>query len=168
MEGGGEEEGFCEGKSGEGVRCLLNITKYGLYPTSILAPPWGLVPFLLPFFTLILFLLIYRDFCIIIFFFFPSYFIVFSLFCKYLHLHLSSTPSCHIGYRPRSCHLIKIKICFAYHYILATGSVDFCQARLCTTYIICMPRETIVANPSRLCRLILQTAPQAEAVDLEQ
>lgn len=81
MEGGGEEEGFCEGKSGEGVRCLLNITKYGLYPTSILAPPWGLVPFLLPFFTLILFLLIYRDFCIIIFFFFPlilSYFPYFA------------------------------------------------------------------------------------------
>lgn len=50
MEGKGrEEEGFAKAKA-ESVRCLLNITKYGLYPTQRhLAPPWGIYPSL-PFF----------------------------------------------------------------------------------------------------------------------
>lgn len=58
----------------------------------------GLVPFLLPFFTpLIVFEVIDLDFRTIIipslFFFFSfSYFIAFAIFCKSLHLHLSSNP----------------------------------------------------------------------------
>lgn len=112
------------------VRCLLNITKYGLYPTSILAPPWGFVPFLLPFLLPYCFSDLSR-FCVrgtIIFF-----------FCFLYSANLPSSvldPLCHIGYRPRSCHLTNIKICFAYHYLLATRSIDFCQVRLCATYIV--------------------------------
>lgn len=94
MEGGREEEGFCEGKSGESVRCLLNITKYGLYPTSILAPPWGLVPFLLPFFTpLIVFEVIDLDFRTIII---PSLFFLFFFLLFYrirYILQISSSSS---------------------------------------------------------------------------
>lgn len=58
------------------------------------------------------------------------------LFIFYI-LQISSSssvldPLCHIGYQPRSCHLTKIKICFAYHYILATRSGDFCQVKICS------------------------------------
>ena len=89
MEGGREEEGFCEGKSGESVRCLLNITKYGLYPTSILAPPWGLVPFLLPFLLSLLFLVIDLYFCTIIFFL--CFFLLFYRICYILQISSSSS-----------------------------------------------------------------------------
>lgn len=99
MEGGREEEGFCEGKSGESVRCLLNITKYGLYPTSILAPPWGLVPFLLPFLLSLLFLVIDLYFCTIIFFL--CFFLLFYRICYILQISSSSSildpPSVTLG-----------------------------------------------------------------------
>lgn len=80
MEGGEKRKAFAKAKA-ESVRCLLSITKYGLYPTSILAPPWGFVPFLLPFFTPLLFLVIYLYIFIqaYSFFNFVSFYLIFYI-----------------------------------------------------------------------------------------
>lgn len=97
MEGGREEEGFCEGKSGErerereSVRCLLNITKYGLYPTSIWRHLGGLYPFFSLFYSLIV-LVIYLDFVYGV-----QLYSSFVFYTLQISLHLSSTPSVTLG-----------------------------------------------------------------------
>ncbi|KOS47383.1 hypothetical protein ACN38_g1707 [Penicillium nordicum] len=75
----------------ESVRCLLNITKYGLYPTSIWRHLGGLYPFFSLFYSLIV-LVIYLDFVYGV-----QLYSSFVFYTLQISLHLSSTPSVTLG-----------------------------------------------------------------------
>lgn len=112
-----------------------------------LAPPWENYPF--PFFYFVLVILSFSVWNII---FFLSFSLILSQFLQ--SLHLSSTPSVTLGTDLGVATQIS-KLHILLHIPLhVTGSVDFCQIKICTTFNVRMPRETIVAKLSRLFRLI--------------
>lgn len=145
MEGKGKKKAFAKAKA-ESVRCLLNITKYGLYPT-VFGATLGELPF--PFFYFVLVILSFSVWNII---FFLSFSLILSQFLQ--SLHLSSTPSVTLGTDLGVATQISILHILLHIPLHVTGSVDFCQIKICTTFNVRMPRETIVAKLSRLFRLI--------------